>query len=95
MPPDGGDGRPARAQPKWGRLISAAASLTASLAVSYLSELSETRSEHIFIIPPLPPDHQLVRPVAHEFFVGIYATPALSRPDIVADDSPMTCLTSQ
>lgn len=93
MPPDGGDGRPARAQPKRERLIAAAASLTASLAVSYLSELSETRSEHIFISPhPLAP---AARPVAHEFVVGIYATPAHSRPDIVADDSPITCLTSQ
>ena len=37
---------------KWGRLIAAAASLTASLTGSYLSELSETRSEHILISPP-------------------------------------------
>lgn len=37
---------------KWGRLITDAAFLTVHDG-SYLSELSETRSEHIFICPPL------------------------------------------
>lgn len=39
---------------RWGLLIADAASLTASLTL-YLSEPSETRSEHVSICPPLGP----------------------------------------
>lgn len=91
---------------KGARLIADAASLTATLAGHdgcYLSELSETRSAHIFICPPPTSLAPAARPLGVLWvFVCVTATACLFKadsiwhpctmllsPDIVADDSVM------